>query len=208
MNKHLSGWGETIPPPRQLKRSCLLQKFTVELIHVLLCVAEAVETPVEDVATEEQDQENVEDADGDVDMERGTKRSAPGESPVRRKKKKKLPGPPLPKNALMQLNEIKPGLVYNLLAQSGEYRFYSWVYLTVAGDSCHPPQWVVSGIIKHKWRRWSYLTWTWNFVTRHISTLENGWFLCVWIVKCHNSDLWKHSLLNFSLVCKKYICQV
>ncbi|XP_047210712.1 double-stranded RNA-specific editase 1-like [Girardinichthys multiradiatus] len=35
------------------------------------------------------------------------------------KKRKKVPGPILPKNALMQLNEIKPGLQYKLLSQSG-----------------------------------------------------------------------------------------
>nr|2L3C_A Chain A, Double-stranded RNA-specific editase 1 [Rattus norvegicus] len=29
------------------------------------------------------------------------------------------PGPVLPKNALMQLNEIKPGLQYMLLSQTG-----------------------------------------------------------------------------------------
>ncbi|KAJ3592071.1 hypothetical protein NHX12_007201, partial [Muraenolepis orangiensis] len=35
------------------------------------------------------------------------------------KKRKKTPGPVLPKNALMQLNEIKPGLQYKLLSQTG-----------------------------------------------------------------------------------------
>ncbi|XP_069031334.1 double-stranded RNA-specific editase 1-like [Embiotoca jacksoni] len=37
----------------------------------------------------------------------------------RPKKRKKVPGPVLPKNALMQLNEIKPGLQYRLLSQTG-----------------------------------------------------------------------------------------
>ncbi|XP_030627134.1 double-stranded RNA-specific editase 1a isoform X1 [Chanos chanos] len=37
----------------------------------------------------------------------------------RSKKRKKTPGPVLPKNALMQLNEIKPGLQYKLLSQTG-----------------------------------------------------------------------------------------
>ncbi|XP_040887832.1 double-stranded RNA-specific editase 1-like [Toxotes jaculatrix] len=37
----------------------------------------------------------------------------------RPKKRKKAPGPILPKNALMQLNEIKPGLQYKLLSQTG-----------------------------------------------------------------------------------------
>lgn len=37
----------------------------------------------------------------------------------RAKKRKKTPGPVLPKNALMQLNEIKPGLQYKLLSQTG-----------------------------------------------------------------------------------------
>ncbi|XP_042369815.1 double-stranded RNA-specific editase 1-like, partial [Plectropomus leopardus] len=35
------------------------------------------------------------------------------------KKRKKVPRPILPKNALMQLNEIKPGLQYKLLSQTG-----------------------------------------------------------------------------------------
>ncbi|XP_069471957.1 double-stranded RNA-specific editase 1 isoform X3 [Ambystoma mexicanum] len=42
-----------------------------------------------------------------------------GHSKFRPKKRKKMPGPILPKNALMQLNEIKPGLQYKLLSQSG-----------------------------------------------------------------------------------------
>ncbi|XP_066509990.1 double-stranded RNA-specific editase 1-like [Hoplias malabaricus] len=40
-------------------------------------------------------------------------------SKFRPKKRKKAPGPVLPKNALMQLNEIKPGLQYKLLSQTG-----------------------------------------------------------------------------------------
>ncbi len=67
-------------------------------------------------------EENI-DGDGDTDMERGVKRAFPGGEADgnnrRRKKKKKVPGPPLPKNALMQLNEIKPGLQYKLMAQAG-----------------------------------------------------------------------------------------
>ena len=64
-----------------------------------------------------------EDEDGDVDMERGgssNKRPFPdGDNNRRqRKKKKKLPGPVLPKNALMQLNEIKPGLEFKQVGQS------------------------------------------------------------------------------------------
>ncbi|XP_039768722.1 double-stranded RNA-specific editase 1 isoform X5 [Ornithorhynchus anatinus] len=42
-----------------------------------------------------------------------------GHSKYRIKKRKKTPGPVLPKNALMQLNEIKPGLQYKLLSQTG-----------------------------------------------------------------------------------------
>ncbi|XP_028254341.1 double-stranded RNA-specific editase 1-like isoform X2 [Parambassis ranga] len=42
-----------------------------------------------------------------------------GHSRYRPKKRKKVPGPVLPKNALMQLNEIKPGLQYKLLSQTG-----------------------------------------------------------------------------------------
>ncbi|KAM9328463.1 double-stranded RNA-specific editase 1-like [Pholidichthys leucotaenia] len=41
------------------------------------------------------------------------------QSKYRPKKRKKVPGPILPKNALMQLNEIKPGLQYKLLSQTG-----------------------------------------------------------------------------------------
>ena len=37
----------------------------------------------------------------------------------RPKRRKKTPGPVLPKNALMQLNEIKPGLQYKLHSQTG-----------------------------------------------------------------------------------------
>lgn len=40
-------------------------------------------------------------------------------SKFRPKKRKKAPGLMLPKNALMQLNEIKPGLQYKLLSQTG-----------------------------------------------------------------------------------------
>lgn len=40
-------------------------------------------------------------------------------SKYRPKKRKKVPGPVLPKNALMQLNEIKPGLQYKLVSQTG-----------------------------------------------------------------------------------------
>ncbi|XP_051695927.1 double-stranded RNA-specific editase 1 isoform X5 [Oryctolagus cuniculus] len=42
-----------------------------------------------------------------------------GHSKYRLKKRRKMPGPVLPKNALMQLNEIKPGLQYTLLSQTG-----------------------------------------------------------------------------------------
>lgn len=42
-----------------------------------------------------------------------------GHSKFRPKKRKKTQGPVLPKNALMQLNEIKPGLQYKLMSQTG-----------------------------------------------------------------------------------------
>jgi double stranded RNA-specific editase B len=71
---------------------------------------------------EDEDDEGM-DSEGDANTERGVKRSFPGTDSDgnnrRRKKKKKVPGPPLPKNALMQLNEIKPGLQYRLVTQSG-----------------------------------------------------------------------------------------
>uniref|UniRef100_A0A8C5Y6R5 Adenosine deaminase RNA specific B1 n=1 Tax=Microcebus murinus TaxID=30608 RepID=A0A8C5Y6R5_MICMU len=42
-----------------------------------------------------------------------------GHAKFRLKKRRRMPGPVLPKNALMQLNEIKPGLQYTLLSQTG-----------------------------------------------------------------------------------------
>ncbi|KAF5921593.1 hypothetical protein HPG69_009162 [Diceros bicornis minor] len=42
-----------------------------------------------------------------------------GHARFRLKKRRRTPGPALPKNALMQLNEIKPGLQYMLLSQTG-----------------------------------------------------------------------------------------
>lgn len=42
-----------------------------------------------------------------------------GHSKFRPKKRRKTQGPVLPKNALMQLNEIKPGLQYKLMSQTG-----------------------------------------------------------------------------------------
>ncbi|KAB1283680.1 Double-stranded RNA-specific editase 1 [Camelus dromedarius] len=42
-----------------------------------------------------------------------------GHAKFRLKKRRRAPGPALPKNALMQLNEIKPGLQYTLLSQTG-----------------------------------------------------------------------------------------
>ncbi|XP_074245550.1 double-stranded RNA-specific editase 1 isoform X4 [Saimiri boliviensis] len=42
-----------------------------------------------------------------------------GHSKYRLKRRRRTPGPVLPKNALMQLNEIKPGLQYTLLSQTG-----------------------------------------------------------------------------------------
>lgn len=43
----------------------------------------------------------------------------PTQSRYRPRKRKKVPGPVVPKNALMQLNEIRPGLQYKLLSQTG-----------------------------------------------------------------------------------------
>ncbi|TRZ00780.1 hypothetical protein DNTS_034752 [Danionella cerebrum] len=50
-------------------------------------------------------------------LEEGNKGN--GHSKFRPKKRRKPQGPVLPKNALMQLNEIKPGLQYKLLSQTG-----------------------------------------------------------------------------------------
>ena len=68
---------------------------------------------------------------GEDEARRGRKRRAPDEEmevddgastksgKPRPKRRKKAFGPKLPKNALMQLNEIKPGLVFQLVSQSG-----------------------------------------------------------------------------------------
>ncbi|XP_071071100.1 double-stranded RNA-specific editase 1 isoform X2 [Dasypus novemcinctus] len=42
-----------------------------------------------------------------------------GHAKFRPKRRRRAPGPVLPKNALMQLNEIRPGLQYTLLSQTG-----------------------------------------------------------------------------------------
>ncbi|XP_064613448.1 double-stranded RNA-specific editase 1-like isoform X3 [Liolophura sinensis] len=38
---------------------------------------------------------------------------------IQRKKRRKLPGPSIPKNALMQLNELRPGLHFKFISQKG-----------------------------------------------------------------------------------------
>ncbi|XP_056670524.1 double-stranded RNA-specific editase 1 [Monodelphis domestica] len=62
-------------------------------------------------------------AEGPAPAPGGRKRpledGANGHPKFRAKRRKKVPGPVLPKNALMQLNEIKPGLQYQLLSQTG-----------------------------------------------------------------------------------------
>ncbi|XP_072173490.1 double-stranded RNA-specific editase 1-like [Diadema setosum] len=52
----------------------------------------------------------------------------------RRKKKKTTPGPRLPKNALMQLNEIKPGLQYNTVSQTGPVHAPTFVVSVTVND--------------------------------------------------------------------------
>ncbi|XP_072034654.1 double-stranded RNA-specific editase 1-like [Amphiura filiformis] len=63
------------------------------------------------------------ESDDDVEMkEEGDEKKENGDSKgqkQKRKKRKKAPGPVLPKNALMQLNEIKPGLTFKAISQSG-----------------------------------------------------------------------------------------
>ncbi|EMP26992.1 Double-stranded RNA-specific editase 1 [Chelonia mydas] len=56
---------------------------------------------------------------GSSSRKRPLEEGSNGHSKFRPKKRKKTPGPVLPKNALMQLNEIKPGLQYKLLSQTG-----------------------------------------------------------------------------------------
>ena len=63
------------------------------------------------------------ESDDDVEMkEEGDEKKENGDAKgqkQKRKKRKKAPGPVLPKNALMQLNEIKPGLTFKPISQSG-----------------------------------------------------------------------------------------
>ncbi|XP_031202430.1 double-stranded RNA-specific editase 1 isoform X2 [Mastomys coucha] len=56
---------------------------------------------------------------GSTSRKRPLEEGSNGHSKYRLKKRRKTPGPVLPKNALMQLNEIKPGLQYTLLSQTG-----------------------------------------------------------------------------------------
>nr|XP_033712126.1 double-stranded RNA-specific editase 1 isoform X1 [Tursiops truncatus]XP_033712127.1 double-stranded RNA-specific editase 1 isoform X1 [Tursiops truncatus] len=56
---------------------------------------------------------------GGAGRKRALDESSNGHSKFRLKKRRRAPGPALPKNALMQLNEIKPGLQYTLLSQTG-----------------------------------------------------------------------------------------
>nr|XP_037840853.1 double-stranded RNA-specific editase 1 isoform X5 [Chlorocebus sabaeus] len=56
---------------------------------------------------------------GGPGRKRSLEEGSNGHSKYRLKKRRRTPGPVLPKNALMQLNEIKPGLQYTLLSQTG-----------------------------------------------------------------------------------------
>nr|XP_045004759.1 double-stranded RNA-specific editase 1 isoform X1 [Jaculus jaculus]XP_045004760.1 double-stranded RNA-specific editase 1 isoform X1 [Jaculus jaculus] len=56
---------------------------------------------------------------GSTGRKRPLEEGSNGHSKYRLKKRRRIPGPVLPKNALMQLNEIKPGLQYTLLSQTG-----------------------------------------------------------------------------------------
>ncbi|XP_043931921.1 double-stranded RNA-specific editase 1 isoform X3 [Protopterus annectens] len=56
---------------------------------------------------------------GSSSRKRPLEEGSNGHSKFRAKRRKKGPGPILPKNALMQLNEIKSGLQYKLQSQSG-----------------------------------------------------------------------------------------
>ncbi|CAH1774043.1 unnamed protein product [Owenia fusiformis] len=93
----------------------------IQLEQVKAEVGSDKENPPQNQQTVESD--NM-DADGDVTMET-RKRPIEGEvedsgdEPKKKKKKKKSLGPQIPKNALMQLNEIKPGLEFKLMGQTG-----------------------------------------------------------------------------------------
>lgn len=68
----------------------------------------------------EGDSEKVKEEDGDemLGKRRPFREGVNGHGGSRHKRKK-LHGPPIPKNALMQLNEIKPGLQFEFVSQSG-----------------------------------------------------------------------------------------
>ncbi|XP_046357478.2 double-stranded RNA-specific editase 1-like isoform X1 [Haliotis rufescens] len=80
----------------------------------------------EEVAAAEEEEESGEeaaepDADGDDEM-LGKKRAFPthgANGHTLKAKKRKMHGPPTPKNALMQLNELKPGLTFQFVSQTG-----------------------------------------------------------------------------------------
>ncbi|XP_039695999.1 double-stranded RNA-specific editase 1 isoform X3 [Pteropus medius] len=58
-------------------------------------------------------------AGGGAGRKRALDEGSNGHAKFRLKKRRRAPGPALPKNALMQLNEIRPGLQYALLSQTG-----------------------------------------------------------------------------------------
>ncbi|XP_036093990.1 double-stranded RNA-specific editase 1 isoform X3 [Rousettus aegyptiacus] len=58
-------------------------------------------------------------ASGGAGRKRALDEGSNGHAKFRLKKRRRAPGPALPKNALMQLNEIRPGLQYALLSQTG-----------------------------------------------------------------------------------------
>lgn len=80
----------------------------------------------EEVAAAEEEEQSGEeaaepDADGDDEM-LGKKRAFPthgANGHTLKAKKRKMHGPPTPKNALMQLNELKPGLTFQFVSQTG-----------------------------------------------------------------------------------------
>ncbi|XP_040842529.1 double-stranded RNA-specific editase 1 [Ochotona curzoniae] len=58
-------------------------------------------------------------SNGGAGRKRPLEEGSNGHAKYRLKKRRRMPGPVLPKNALMQLNEVKPGLQYTLLSQTG-----------------------------------------------------------------------------------------
>ncbi|XP_041458711.1 double-stranded RNA-specific editase 1-like [Lytechinus variegatus] len=90
----------------------------------------ATETNTMKRPLEDDDEPMQDEAEGEED---GTGEGKDSKKP-RRKKKKTVPGPRLPKNALMQLNEIRPGLAFKTESQTGPVHAPTFVVSVEVND--------------------------------------------------------------------------